>query len=380
MKKIYSIAILFLVALTCKAQTYSFTYQGQSRNYIVHLPSGYVQGQVLPLVLNFHGYTSNASQQESYTQFDAVADTAHFIVVYPNGISNSWNAGIGLDPTIDDVGFTSALIDTLHKKFNVNLYRVYATGFSNGGFMCHRLACQLSDRIAAIAAVSGTIGTYTSYFTCTPSRKVPVMHIHGTSDSTVYYLGTNYGTSADSTVHFWRNNDMCPASPVITNLPNTNTTDGSTVTKYDYTLCGDSTEVVFLKVIGGSHSWPGAVGLSGTNMDIKASGVIWTFFRKFHLPYNVTSIEDTHADISEQPLSIQPNPFSEKINLKINVSGISEIAVYNILGEKIYECSDAENFTKSSVFVISNLNIRSGLYLLKVKTDYAYFDYKIIKL
>jgi polyhydroxybutyrate depolymerase len=380
MKKIFISFHLLFIAVLCSAQTYSFMYQGVSRSYIVHLPTGYVQGQVLPVVLNFHGYTSTAAQQQSYTQFNPIADTAKFIVVYPQGISNSWNAGIGLVTTTDDVGFTSALIDTLHQKFNVNLYRVYATGFSNGGFMDHRLACQLSNRIAAIASVSGTIGTYTSYYTCTPTRKVPVMHIHGTADSTVYYIGSSWSTSVDSTIHFWVDNNTCPTTPVITVLPNTSTSDGSTVTKYYYGLCADSSEVVLLKVIGASHSWPGASGLSGTNMDIKASGEIWNFFRKHHLPYSPTSADEPNSEMITQAVEIMPNPFSEKIVLKINSPEITEIAIYTILGEKVYESNNKNDLSAASFLEISSSKFMNGAYLLQVKTATTFFNYKMIKL
>jgi polyhydroxybutyrate depolymerase len=377
MKKTFFTFYFLLIAVICTAQTYSFTYQGQSRNYIVHLPTGFTQGQHLPLVFNFHGYTSNASQQESYTQFDAVADTAKFIVVYPNGISNAWNAGIGLDPTIDDVGFVSVLIDTLHKNFGIDLCRVYATGFSNGGFLCHRLACELSDRFAAIASVSGTIGTSTSTFICNPSRIVPVMHIHGTSDATVSYTGTTYATSVDSTIHFWVDRDICPATVDSTNLPNTNTSDGSTVTKFHYGLCQDSSEVILLKIYGGSHSWPGAIGLSGTNMDIKASGVIWTFFRNHHLPCAITSIDNLSSN--EEPITILQNPINEKITLKINSSRISQVTMYTILGSKIFETKNMNGFDKS-FYEINSSDFPNGTYLLNIKTDNRYYNYKIIKL
>jgi polyhydroxybutyrate depolymerase len=380
MKNLFFAIIFLFATAVCTAQTYSFTYQGQTRSYIVHLPTGYTQGQHLPLVLNFHGYTSYASQQQSYTQFNVVADTAKFIVVYPEGTSQSWNAGIGLVPTIDDVGFTSALIDTLYKKFGVDLYRVYSTGFSNGGFMSQRLACQLSNKIAAIASVSGTIGTSTSAFTCNPSRVVPVLHIHGTSDGTVTYTGTNYGTSADSTINFWVHNNTCPQTPVVTNLPNTNTGDGSTVTKYYYGLCQDSSEVILLKVTGGSHSWPGASGVSGTNMDIKASGEIWNFFRKHHLPYTPTSADDPNSDITLQAVDIMPNPFSEKIILKIISPEITEICIYNILGEKVFGSRNRNDLQASSFLEINSSKFQNGTYLLQVKTGKTFFNYKIIKL
>jgi len=380
MKKIYLILSLVLSYLFCFSQTFSFTYQGQSRSYIVHLPTGYVQGEELPLVLNFHGYTSNAGQQESLSGFDDVADTAHFIVVYPEGISNAWNAGIGFNGTIDDVGFASALIDTLHKNYNIDLKRVYSTGFSNGGFMSHRLACQLSNRIAAIGAVSGTIGTAAGLYTCIPTRKVPVLHIHGTSDAVVSYTGASFSTSVDSTIKFWTKNNGCPQTPIVTELPNTNTGDGTTVTKYYYGLCSDSTEVILLKINGGSHSWPGTTLVPGANMDIKASEEIWNFFKKHHLPNPINAIENDQNNVLKEPINIQMNPFSEKISLYINSSEINEIRIYDILGNSVFETKDKNNFSSSSLFEINSNHFKNGVYLLKVKNGAAYATYKIIKL
>ena len=115
------------------------------------------------------------------------ADQEGFIAVYPNGTGRlepmlTWNGGnccgYAQWNNVDDVGFTRALLDDLAKVVNVDAKRVFATGISNGGIMCYRLASELSDRIAAIAPVSGTMGT----LTCNPKRPVSVIHFHGTED------------------------------------------------------------------------------------------------------------------------------------------------------------------------------------------------------
>ena len=184
MKKILPI-IVFLFSLKSYSQTFTFMFGGVSRSYIVHTPTGYNASTKYPLVLNLHGLTSNASQQQSYTGMNAVADTAKFIVVYPDGVNNTWNSGVSTS-TVDDVGFISALIDTMQKKFGVNANKVFSCGFSMGGYMSHRLGCQLSNKIAAIATVSGLNAVTSS---CTSTCPVPVLHFHGTSDGTVNYSG-----------------------------------------------------------------------------------------------------------------------------------------------------------------------------------------------
>ena len=264
------ICILTCCVVTCPAQTQtgSFTYDGLVRNYRVHLPTSCLG---LPLVFNLHGLGSNAAQQEFYSGFNSVADANDFILVYPDGINNEWNiTGTG----VDDVGFISALIDSMKKEHDVDLNRVYSTGMSMGGFMSYRLACQLSDRIAAIASVTGLLAT----FPCSPSRSVPVMQIHGTADGTVAYSGVN------STVSFWVGHNNCPANPVVTNLPDIDMNDGSTVTKSYYGLCDDSTEVILYTVNNGGHTWPDAtIDIGVTNHDFNASSEIWDFFKKYDL-------------------------------------------------------------------------------------------------
>jgi len=375
MKKL--VTILVLASGICMAQVDSFVYQGTMRNYITHVPP---QGNKLPLVISLHGYTSNASQQQMLSAFNGIADTAGFIVVYPNGVNNAWNAGIGLSSTIDDVGFISALIDTLYKKHGIDRDRVYATGMSNGGFMSQRLACQLSRRIAAIASVAGTIGTAASPFTCNPERIVPVMHIHGTSDNVVNYNGTNFGLSVDSTIKFWVQRDTCPKTPVVTQFPDINTGDGSTVAKNYYGPCRDSSEVILLKVNGGGHSWPGSSLVSGANMDIKASREIWEFFKKHSLK-NVSEIIESHLILMEnQPVTYLCDCFSKQIRLKMHISGIQAITLYNASGKKVYHFRDTYALKKGAILEISSVHFRSGIYLLNVTAGKSGYSYKLLVL
>ena len=145
----------------------------------------------IPLVLCFHGYGGTASGISYTTNFNDVSDTANFIVVYPQGTSlkrkviECW--GWTLDSKIDDVGFISSLLDSLSERYNINQSRIYSTGMSNGGYMSFLLACQLSDRIAAIASVTGSM-TPQTYNLCNPQRPI-VLQIHGTNDQKVPYKG-----------------------------------------------------------------------------------------------------------------------------------------------------------------------------------------------
>ncbi|HIA37246.1 MAG TPA: T9SS type A sorting domain-containing protein [Flavobacteriales bacterium] len=287
MNKIFA-CTLFLIGscFTANAQTYSFVHDSVSRSYIVHLPPSYTPCNTYPLVINMHGYGSAAAQEQFYTEMDAVADTANFIVVYPNGVANSWNSGQtwSYNQGIDDVSFISALIDTIAANYSIDTTMVYACGMSNGGYMSYRLACELENKIAAIASVTGVMSD-SIYNNCQTDRPVPILHMHGTADPTVAYNGTPGNTAVETGIDWWVQNNNCPGTPTITNIPDLSMTDGCTVDKYFYGPCDFASEVVLFKIIGGEHTWPGVSIIIGvTNQDIDGSGEIWKFFRRHQMP------------------------------------------------------------------------------------------------
>lgn len=292
------------------SQTFSFDYGGNTRQYIVHTPPSYNPSNSYPLVINYHGYTSNMSQQMSYTQMNNVADTANFIVVYPDGIAASWNVGFGLTPYftgIDDVGFTNALIDTMMANYSIDANCVYATGMSNGGYLSQRLACELPHRIAAIASVTGIMTDSTRAY-CNPGRIVPVLHIHGTTDPIVNYNGTVQSLSVDEMIDFWKMNNACPSSASNYDYPNINLIDLCTAQRQVYTPCADNASVELIKITSGGHTWPGGsidIPIYGnTNRDFNASGEIWNFFRR----YKLNMFIGVEEEVSETWFNIHPNP------------------------------------------------------------------------
>ncbi len=267
--------------------TGNFDFDGQTRYYTVFLPENYSGKTSLPLVINLHAYSFTQSRQMEYTRMNLVADTSGFMVVYPGG-SNNWNSGISdhpgyPTPDIDDVGFISALIDTLSNKYsNLDPDRVYACGFSNGGIMSQKLACQLSNRIAAIASVAGGM-TSSTVNDCVSTRAIPVLLILGTADGTA---NEDYFYTIDQILDHWKNINNCVDESSV-QLPDTVPGDGCTVEKISYFNSSDEVRVLFYKVINGGHSWPGAIeseAWSGnTNMDINANVEIWNFFKNYTL-------------------------------------------------------------------------------------------------
>lgn len=338
-----------------------FNYDGINRSYIIYLPQSYVQGQKLPLLLSLHGLTQTGAGIMEFSGFNAVADTASFIVVYPDGIGNAWNVGFSGGSTADDVGFLSTLIDTMHAQYNVDLNRIYSTGFSNGGFMSYRLACELGNRIAAIAPVSGTM-TVASLAACNPSRPIPVLHIHGTSDFVVSYNGSFGNTSVQQVLDFWNDFNNCPGTPVIVNLPDL-VAEGSTVQRHTWAPCNEESRVELLKVINGGHTWPGSVGVTGigiTNRDINASSEIWNFVKYFSLD-ETTGV--TNPALSE--VKVYPNPVADgMLYFEIPVSSMfSTLQIMDVSGRILKQ----EQISTQNQFVQVNVNgLTTGLYLVKL--------------
>jgi len=279
--------------------TLTFPYGGVSRSALVVVPTGMQASDSVPLVLALHGFTQNAQTMMNATGFNALAQQARVVMVYPNGVNGGWNTMSGMPgaSTADDVGYLLALADSVRARWGTRYHRMYACGFSAGGFMSYRLACERPDRFEAVASVAGTMSN-AALTTCLgpplpPSYHVRLMHIHGTSDAVVAYNGGNGNASVDQCIQSWVNRSVCPSVPAITALPNTNSVDGSTVEQMVYAPCaplgpgnspgaGIPGRVVFLKVQGGGHTWPGNTallfGLGNVNMDISASASILNFF------------------------------------------------------------------------------------------------------
>lgn len=361
MKRINIIIFLLAIATGLAAQTTtgSFTYDNLLRDYILFVPSGYNASQPTPLVINMHGYTSNASQQMAYTAFNNDADTAGYIVVYPNGVNNAWNSGFAFpyESGIDDVGFLSALIDTIATHYNVDDCRVHATGMSNGGYMSYRLACELYDKIASIASVTGSMSTGMTTH-CNTTRPVATMQIHGTADPTVPYNGNASSTGAEANLQYWADKNPCFGPVLSQDLPDI-VSDGTTVTKLSYNNCAGNTEVVLFKVVNGGHTWPDAIiDIGTTTKDINANSEIIQFFNK-HPRCGATSIEDTK--VSEETLTLSPNPVTDILSISTDMIGALTVSIHDISGKLI----SAENY-QSGPKHISTTQLKAGFYTIHI--------------
>ncbi len=348
-------------------------HDGLTRDYRLHLPTNYVEGDELPLVFNLHGYTSQAIEQEFYTSMSTVADNNNFIVCHPNGINNAWVVGFQGESNVDDVGFIDALIDELSSLYSINARKIYSTGMSNGGYMSFKLACELPNRIAAIASVTGSMvpGEQNS---CNPGRAIPVMQIHGTADPTVPYAGAVHALATETLVDWWVNNNGCATEPAVTDVPDIDTEDGCTAELYEYTSCNDNTKVEFYKVTGGEHTWPGAGFIIGvTNQDFIASQVIWDFFKQYELPEEL--ISDTQILNDELTLDLSPNPFRDVLNIRSENTGIETVELFNITGQLVWR----KEFGNENIVNIPTEDLSNGAYIMKVKVARGLLTKKVIK-
>lgn len=374
MKLGYTLLFMLLATIISFAQetvTGTITHDGIERDYRLTIPSAYDGSSDLPLVFNFHGFGSNAAQQQFYSAMDITADTANFFVCYPDGIDAAWNVGWAFGSTADDVGFVSSLIDSLAQNYGINTERVYACGMSNGGFMSYRLACELNDRIAAVASVTGSIAP-SLWGECNPGEAVPALEIHGTADDVVPYQGqVNLSIDIDTLAAFWASNNGCDATPAIEQLPDTDTDDASTVTRISYTGCDDEKESLLFRINGGGHTWPGAfISLPNevTNQDINASHEIWTFFNR----YTLSGVSNTENLTATPRVQIYPNPTSAQLFIN-EVNGNAQIQVYTSYGQLVHE----DRFVHQTI--VNTGNWPSGIYVVTIQDQAGPYSQKIVK-
>lgn len=270
------------------------TVGGFPRWYELHVPPRVTsRDALLPVVFNFHGGGGSPQAARRSSNLDAKADREGFLVVYPAGTGPfprrllTWNAGNccghALKRRADDVAFVRAILDELPRFVPVDAGRVYATGFSNGAMMTHRLACELSERFAAVAPVSGPLGLER----CEPSTPIALMHIHGLDDQNAPYRGGNGANSLTDTNHrsvadtiaLWRVANRCAEKPRVERR--------GAVTTHVYEATPGGAEVTLVSIAGQGHVWPGGDALLPERMvgrdagALDATDTIWRFFGRF---------------------------------------------------------------------------------------------------
>ena len=261
------------------------TVDGKQRAFDLHVPASYDATKRTPLVFLFHGYTMTAAQIATATHFAATADARGLIVAFPTGIGESFNAGdccgeAVTDP-VDDVSFTRAMITSIGGEYCVDAKRTFSAGFSNGGFFSYFLACELSDKIAAVAPVSG--GLRIDAAACKPTRPVPVFHVHGTNDLLVPYDGGGLGNAkpVSASIDAFKTLNGCAAGAGTVVF----TKDDVSCTKWGG--CTAGADVELCTVTGGGHQWPGGDMLpygGSLSANLDTSTAIADFFLAHAMP------------------------------------------------------------------------------------------------
>jgi polyhydroxybutyrate depolymerase len=250
----------------------------QTRHFILHIPTGYEPGNALALVINFHGYGSNASEEEALTGMSDLADEEGFIVAYPEGLDARWNDGPGTRGD-NDLQFVRDLVQSIEGQYSIDAKRIYVTGFSNGGGMANRVGCALADLVAAIATNSGA---YNFWERCEPSRPMPVLAFHGMDDNIVPFGGGKARNVIPPIVDWstaWAARNSCSETPIIT-------TPADGVGLQTWSSCKDNADVELYILENHGHSWPGSSVMppSITSQAVNATELMWKFFKVHPMP------------------------------------------------------------------------------------------------
>jgi polyhydroxybutyrate depolymerase len=250
---------------------------GLQRSVLFHLPPSYDGARPVPLVLNFHYLFGTPESERDLTHMSTSADAAGYMVAYPAGLDKGFNAGsCCVDQKRDDVGFTRDLLDLTIKNVCVDLRRIYSTGMSNGAAFTFRLACEMSDRIAAFAPVAAPM-----MMTCTQARRPPpIAFFFGTKDVAMRLFRDPYQWARQD-MDGWAARNRCRST-----MPRVVGRRGDTrLEAYD---CPYPADLGLIVIEDGGHTWPGAPSsldiIAGkTTTSITANDVMWRFFQNHPL-------------------------------------------------------------------------------------------------
>jgi polyhydroxybutyrate depolymerase len=375
MKRILHITIvlnMFLFSMVSYAQYDTLNYDGIDRTYLLHVPPSYDGLSAVPLVVVIHPYNGYAPGFEIETGFSNKADLNYFIAVYPEGLGDprSWNAGYccgyAAMNNIDDVGFISALIDTLTANYNIDSTRIFATGFSNGSMMAYRLAAELSQKIAAIAGAGGQM----MLDECNPDRAVPIMHLHSLNDDVVLYEGSSEGfiyPSVEAVIDIWVEINNCETVPdtIIKN---------SYLTVRKWAALSHNADIFLYTRPTGGHTWP-----TGT---ISATDSVWDFFAAYPMD-PATGVNDNNNPYVVKNFVLKqnyPNPFDATTTICFSTPHREKVTlkIFDLLGNEIATLLDEEVDAGEHTVIFDSQDLPTGVYLYRIQAGKSVTAKKLV--
>lgn len=387
MKYLYILFSILLLSITSNLLAQgaiierSFEEPNANRQYSLYVPESYDGSTAYPLVISYHGFGGTPAQQMAVTGMNAVADTAGFLVAYPlalevtNPLSGArgrgWNVVEFIDSTYSDTDFTANMIAHIAEDYTIDANRIHATGWSFGSEMALSLACELPNTIASVAGVAEQLAEFIKE-DCKPGRPYALLTMHGTNDALIPFNGGfGFWTSADRTPSHFAGLNRCDDGAIVTELPNINPTDNSTVTLYEYSNCEEEVEVRFYQINGGGHSWPGGDGVGTVNQDINASVEIWNFFTRNPLP---TILNNTTHQSSNMPaIQLSSNLVSTTLNLNSSTTAEVTYVLLDFQGQVLR----GGRFQTAVQLDLSRL--KNGIYMLSCKVGNTIVNEKIVK-
>ena len=357
---------MFLLIGFCYGQLFEINHDNEPRIYWVDYPDNVTEP--VPLVISMHGRFQSLLSHITYSQMSNFANPQNIAVVYPQGINYTggltWNVGVWWDASeYDDVGYLNALIDSVISNFAIDTNRIYACGMSTGGFMAYELACELSDRIVAFGSVAGNFMMNAGQ-ECTSAREIPIMHIHGTSDSIVNYYAPTIDSSMTATeaMDWWSiENDLTEQSVEELN---------DSVNIFTKSSLTSNTKFVHYQVQDGGHRW------FNYDWGFHASEELLNFFMQysmtdFSLSSDKNSFEPKIFTLSQN----YPNPFNPVTRLSYDLPEdlFVSITIYDMLGNVV---NNLVNTKQSSGYksvqwnATDNLGqpVSAGVYLYSIET------------
>ena len=309
----------------------------------------------------------------------ALADADQFILLYPDALpdpndggSTNWQVVTSGDLPFtlpnphDDIGFVDALIDEVSAEHNVDLNRVYALGYSNGGGFTFDLACRLNHRIAAVGVVARTM-YIESFESCNVTHPTAVVTILGTDDFAspydgLTYEGTLYFASAEDSHQLWVDANALDSNPEQTALENIATNDGSTVDLFSWTRSDECMELQHYRVNGGGHDWPGTFG----NMDMVAHETIWNFVKEYGLEGHLDCSSSTlvNEGARNESYTVFPNPANDRVTLSTHFERPWTYTVTNLQGQVIQSGQSSLHQVELPMD-----NLSSGMYWVQMGTE-----------